>query len=205
MPISSNPSGRSTRKTEDVGSHVVRNLRFIRETMESAGAFTAMSGRAQVVIGATALGAAVLAARQPDQVRWLAVWLAEAVVAVGIATAGIIEKSRRRRLPLLSGVSRRFWPSLAAPLLVGAALTVALATRGQFEVLPGVWLLLFGAAIVAGGALSVPLVRAMGWSFLALGLAALLAPAAWGNALLAAGFGGLLAVFGVAIARRHGG
>ncbi|HZI65020.1 MAG TPA: hypothetical protein VFF17_00510 [Thermoanaerobaculia bacterium] len=193
------------RSPQQVRSHVVENLRFIRETMEAAGAFTAMSGRAQVVIGATALGAALLASRQPDGVRWLAVWLAEAVVAVAIATAGILEKSRRRRLPLLSGVSRRFWPSLAAPLFVGAALTVALATRGQFDVLPGVWLLLFGAAIVAGGALSVPLVRAMGWSFLALGLGALFAPPAWGDAFLAGGFGGLLAVFGVAIARRHGG
>jgi hypothetical protein len=68
-----------------------------------------------------------------------------------------------------------------------------------------VWLLLFGAAVVAGGAVSVPLVRAMGWSFLALGLAALVLPAAWGDPLLAAGFGGVLALFGGAIARRHGG
>jgi hypothetical protein len=195
----------SSRNSEEVHSHVVRNLRFIRETMEAAGAFTAMSGRAQVLIGATALGAAALAARQSEPVRWLAVWLVEAVVAVSIATVGILEKARRRRLPLLSGVSRRFWPSLAAPLLVGAALTVALTTRGQYEVLPGVWLLLFGAAVVAGGALSVPLVRAMGWSFLALGLGALLAPPSWGDVLLAAGFGGLLALFGIAIARRHGG
>jgi len=188
-----------------VRSHVVENLRFIRETMEAAGAFTAMSGRAQVVIGATALGAAFIASSQPDRLRWLAVWLAEAVIAVSIATVGILDKARRRRLPLFSGVSRRFWPSLAAPLFVGAALTAALTKQGQYDVLPGVWLLLFGAAVVAGGALSVPLVRAMGWSFLALGLGALLAPPSWGDALLALGFGGLLGLFGIAIARRHGG
>lgn len=197
-------SGDSLRKPEDVRSHVVENLRFIRATMEAAGAFTAMSGRAQMVIGATAIGAAVVAANQPDRIRWLVTWLVEAVIALGIATLGIAGKARRRRLPLFSGVSRRFWPSFASPLLVGALLTVALVKRGQYDLLPGAWLLLFGAGVVSGGALSVPLVRAMGWSFLALGLVALFLPAA-GDLLLAAGFGGLLAVFGFAIARRHGG
>jgi hypothetical protein len=37
-----------------------------------------------------------------------------------------------------------------------------------------------------------------------LGVVALLVPA-WGNALLAAGFGGLNLLFGIFIARRHGG
>jgi hypothetical protein len=189
----------------DVDSHVVRNLRFIRETMEAAGAFTAMSGRAQVVIGTTALVATYVAASQPDRWRWLGVWLVEAVIAAALATVGIVEKSRRRRLPLSSGVSRRFWPSFAAPILVGAVLTAALALRGEHELLPGTWLLLFGAAVIAGGALSVPLVRAMGWSFLALGLAALAVPPSAANLLLGAGFGGLLIAFGFPIARRHGG
>ncbi len=132
-------------------------------------------------------------------------WLIEAGLAVTIAAIAIYGKARRRDLSLLSGASRRFWPSFTAPLVVGAVLTAALVSRSQHDLLPGVWLLLFGAAVVAGGAVSVPLVRAMGWSFLALGLAALLAPPAWGDALLAAGFGGLLALFGIAIARRHGG
>jgi len=189
----------------DVRSHVVENLRFIRETMEAAGAFTAMSGRAQVVIGATAVVAAFVAASQPDRLRWLGVWLVEAVIAAALATVGILEKARRRRLPLLSGVSKRFWPSFAAPLLVGAVLTAALALRGEYELLPGTWLLLFGAGVVAGGALSVPLVRAMGWSFLALGLAALAVPPSAADLLLGAGFGGLLIGFGFPIARRHGG
>ena len=191
--------------TIDVRSHAAENLRFIREAMESAGAFTAVSGHGQAIVGATALAAAVLAARQPTRERWLLAWLVEAAIAVGISAVAMGWKSKRRSLPLFSGGSRRFWPGFAAPLSVGALLTAALYSRGLFDLMPGVWLLLFGAAVVAGGVVSVPLVRAMGWSFVALGVAALFSPPAFADALLAAGFGGLLAGFGLAIARRHGG
>ncbi|MDQ5872973.1 MAG: hypothetical protein M3547_12310 [Acidobacteriota bacterium] len=198
------PGERDPVLARGVGSQAAANLRFIREAIENTGAFTAVSGWGQVVIGATALVAAAAAASQSSRERWLATWLLEAALAVTIAAVAMAVKARRRNLPLFSGPSRRFWPSFAAPLAVGAVLTAALVSRGEYEVLPGVWLLLFGAAVVAGGAVSVPLVRGMGWSFLALGVPALLAPA-WGDAFLAAGFGGLLAIFGVAIARRHGG
>ena len=45
----------------------------------------------------------------------------------------------------------------------------------------------------------------MGSLFLLLGALALLAPSAWGDGFMAAGFGGLHVVFGVLIARKHGG
>jgi hypothetical protein len=195
----------TARHAEDVGSHAAANLRFIRETMESAGSFTAVSGWGQVAIGATAVVAAIVAARQPTRVRWLETWLLEAVLAVTVAGVAMAAKARRKRLPLFSGSSRRFWPAFTAPLAAGAILTAALVARGLFDPLPGVWLLLFGSAVVAGGAVSVPLVRIMGACFFVLGVAALVCPPGWGNAMLAVGFGGLLAVFGIAIARRHGG
>ena len=199
------PNDRGPLPARDVRSHAAANLRFIREAMESAGAFTAVSGWGQVAVGATALAAAALAARQPTRERWLVVWLGEALLAVAISAAAMAIKSRRRALPLFSGGSRRFWPGFTAPLAVGALLTAALYSRGLFDMMPGVWLLLFGAAVVAGGVVSVPLVRAMGWSFVALGVGALFGPKILPDALLSAGFGGLLAAYGVAIARRHGG
>lgn len=200
-----NPAVRPSSATTDVRTHAADNLRFIREAMESAGAFTAVSGWGQVAVGATALATAVLASRQPTAERWLAVWLGEALIAVAISAATMAMKSRRRTLPLFSGGSRRFWPGFAAPVVVGALFTAVLFTRGLFDLMPAAWLLLFGAAVVAGGVVSVPLVRAMGWSFIALGVVALVTPPRYSDALLAAGFGGLLAGFGVAIARRHGG
>jgi hypothetical protein len=195
----------TTERTRDVGSHAAANLRFIRETMESAGSFTAVSGWGQVAIGATAVVAAIVATRQPTKVRWLETWLLEAALAVTIAGVAMATKARRNRLPLFSGSSRKFWPAFTAPLAAGAILTAALVARGLFDPLPGVWLLLFGTAVLAGGAVSVPLVRIMGMCFFALGAATFLCPPGSRDAMLALGFGGLLAVFGIAIARRHGG
>jgi hypothetical protein len=199
------PKESRDRVPENVGSHAARNLRFIREALENAGSFTAVPGLGQIVIGATALPAAFVASRQPSRTLWLATWLIEAALAVTIAAAAMARKARRNGLPLLSGAGRRFWPAFAAPLVAGAVLTGALVAQGLFDFLPGVWLLLFGTAVVAGGSVSVPLVRRMGWCFVAMGVVALFTPPDLANALLALGFGGLLAGFGLAIARRHGG
>ena len=199
------PSEPDERRKDDVGSHAARNLRYIREALENAGSFTAVSGRGQAAIGATAILAALMAYRQPSRPAWLATWLLEATLGVAIGAAAMAAKARRNGLPVLSGAGRRFWPAFAAPLTAGAVLTAVLAGQGLFDVLPGLWLLLFGTAVVAGGSVSVPLVRWMGWCFVGFGVVAFLAPPELGDAVLAAGFGGLLTGFGVAIARRHGG
>ena len=181
------------------------HLAFIRQTMESATAFTAVSGWAQAAIGLTALLAARLAHEQPDPRRWLAVWLLEAVVAVVLAAAGMAWKARRSGVSLVSGPARKFAWNFAPPLLVGALLTVAFARVGLWGGLPAVWLLLYGTAIITGGSFSVRIVPAMGVAFLLLGAAALFTPDRWGDAWLAGGFGLLHVGFGIAIARRYGG
>jgi hypothetical protein len=158
-----------------------------------------------MAMGATALAASALAARQPTADRWLGVWLIEAIVAVAIGAAAMGRKARRTRSDLLSGPARRFLLTLTAPLGAGAVLTLVLARNGQTAILPGVWLLLYGTAVVSAGATSVRPVLAMGGCFMLLGAAALASPAAWGDGYLAAGFGGVQIGFGAVIARRHGG
>jgi hypothetical protein len=181
------------------------NLRFIRATMERATAFTAISGWGQLAVGVLALGAAVVAAGQPDADRWLATWLSTAVLALGIAVVSTGWKARRRQLALFTGPGRRFLLSFSPPLLVGALLTLVFYRAGLVPLLPGLWLLLFGTGVVTGGAFSVRPISVMGGAFMLLGALALLSPPAWGDGFMAAGFGGLHMIFGLVIARRHGG
>jgi hypothetical protein len=181
------------------------NLRFIRETMERASSFTAVPGWGQVGIGATALVATYVAAHQRNARLWLITWIGEALLSLGIAGWTMRRKAAAAETPLLSGPFRKVAFSFTPPLVVGALLTIILFKAGLTSAVPGMWLLLYGTAVVTGGAFSVSIVPVMGVCFLVLGAAAIFSPAALGNLFMAAGFGGLHIVFGVLIARSYGG
>jgi hypothetical protein len=181
------------------------NLKYIRETMERATAFTGISGWGQVAIGFTAIASASISAQQKTFEAWLAVWMAEAVIALLIAGWSIDRKARAAKMPLLSGPGRKVAFSLSPPIFAGAIVTVVLYRAGLTNAIPGLWLLLYGTGVVTGGMFSVSVVPIMGFCFMALGAAAFFAPAEYANWLMAAGFGGLHIVFGVIIARRYGG
>ena len=186
-------------------AHAASDLRFIRSAMERASAFTSLSGWGQVAVGATALVAAPFAAAQRTPERWLIVWLSEALVALALSVWSAAIKSQRLAVPLFGATGQRFALAFAAPAAAGAILTAALARAHQFELLPGAWLLAYGAAVTAGGAFSVRPVPLFGTCCVAIGALALASPPAWSAAWLALGFGALHIGFGLWIARRHGG
>jgi len=186
-------------------AHALDNLQYIRSAMERAGAFTAVPGVGGITLGCTALVVALLARRMWNADSWLAAWLGEAVLACLIGVAAAARKSRKANTALLSGPGRKFLLGFAPPLLAGALLTLVLYRAGLPAALPGVWLLLYGTGVLCGGAASVKVVPLMGICFMALGALALFAPAAWGNTLLAAGFGGLHILFGILIKVKYGG
>ncbi len=181
------------------------NLKYIRETMERATAFTAISGWGLVAIGITALAASAVSVPQKTFKAWLTVWLAEAVIALLIAGWSMDRKARAAKMPLLSGPGRKVAFSLSPPLFAGAIVTVVLYRAGLINAIPGLWLLLYGTGVVTGGMFSVNAVPIMGLCFMALGAIAFVAPAGFASWLMAVGFGGLHIVFGVIIARRYGG
>lgn len=190
-------------------NHALDNLRYIRETMERAGSFTAVPGWGGVVMGVTALAAAAFASHFASSGMWLAIWLAEAVVAMSIGVLAMWRKARAAGLPLWSAPARKFAFSFIPPLFVGALLTLSLWNAGAVGSIPGVWLMLYGVGVITGGAFSVPAIPVMGGCFLAEGAVALLLvpalPSVWADVWLGAGFGGLHIVFGAMIARRYGG
>jgi hypothetical protein len=198
-------SPRSEPEPPALHARAMDNLAFIRETMENAGAFTAVSGWGMVAVGAVALLAAAAAASRQSPLAWLAIWLVAATLAMLVSAWAIGRKAARARMPLLSGPGRKFVLSFTPSVVVGGVLTAVLFRAGFVSVLPGLWLMLYGTGVIAGGAFSVRIVPVMGLCFILCGMAALVTPPGWNDALLALGFGGLHIVFGTAIARRHGG
>lgn len=200
LPIRSQPS-----EPPEMQARAMDNLRFIRETMEAAGTFTAVSGWGQVVIGGTAVLAALLASRQRGGTEWVLVWAGEAILALFVSVWFMYNKARSASIPLLTASARKLLFSFTPVFVVGMVITFAFIERSLFALLPAVWMLLYGTAVVAAGAFSVRIVPVMGAAFILAGAAALFTPASWTTGVMIFGFGFLHIVFGVIIARRHGG
>jgi hypothetical protein len=191
-------------------AHALDNLRYIRETMERAGSFTAVPGWGGVVMGVTAVAAAGFASHQTSPESWISVWLAEGAVAIAIGLLAMGRKARAAGLPLWSAPARKFVFGFLPPLAAGAMLTIALWRAGAISSIPGSWLMLYGAGVICGGSFSVRPVPVMGAFFLLEGALALLvlpglAAPMWADVWLGAGFGGLHILFGAMIARKYGG
>lgn len=179
------------------------NLRYIRETMDRTASFTSVSGVGHAAAGLTALAAAVAGSRLEGE-AWLWLWLAEAAVGVALTVGFSVRKARRAGESLTRGSGRKFVLGFLPPAAAAVALTPALVATGAVALLPGVWLLLYGAAITTAGAFSVRAVPTMGVAFMAVGMLALALPDAR-DLWLGLGFGGVHLVFGGLIARRYGG
>lgn len=182
-----------------------RSLHYIRETMERSSSFTAVPGWGNVAIGVAGLSAAWIAAQRTSESEWLATWLAAAGICLLIGVAALTRKAMRMGIPVLGGAGRKFFYGLAPAFFSGALLTGVLYEASLVHLLPGVWLLLYGSAIVSAGMYSVPLIRQLGLVLIFLGTAAFFTPEGWGNALLALGFGGGHLVAGGLIVRQYGG
>ena len=174
--------------------------------MSRASEFTAVPGWGGVLMGVTALITAPIAGAPDGTRRWMWIWLADAAVAFVIALVGIAIKSKRSGTPLSkTAPAVRFALAFIPPLVAGMILTPVFAMMGLMARLPGCWLLLYGTAVATGGAFSVKVVPIMGLCFMTLGAIAFAAPTAWGQWLMAIGFGGLHIIFGFIIARSYGG
>jgi hypothetical protein len=190
---------------EPLSGRAAENLRYIRQAMERGATFTSIPGYGGAVMGGVALIASGVAARQPTGDRWLAAWLIAATIAAVIGLVAMARKAKRAGATLTGANARRFALGMAAPFIAGAAITYELWALESYTALPPTWLLLYGAGVLTGGIVSVPVVRVLGVCFMALGIAAIVTPPEWGNVWLATGFGGLQIGFGLYIAKNHGG
>lgn len=198
------PLSKQQREPLALHEHAQENLRFIRAAMESTTSFTGVSGLGYILAGISALLATWFAARQGSEGAWLAVWMGDLILAALVAFSLTAKKAFTQGSSLLSASGKKLLLAFLPTMLVGGVLTLSFWLNNRVSLLPGIWLCLYGAAVMTAGAWSVRLVPIMGAMFLGLGALALLAPVS-GDLLLAIGFGGLHILFGFIIRSKYGG
>jgi hypothetical protein len=188
-----------------LNERAIESLEFIRTTMARSAPFTAVSGAGGMAMGVLALVAAALARSSSSNEQWLTVWVLSAAVAVPVGFVLMRAKARRHDLALWSAAGRRFAQGFVPAIAAGAVLTFGLVRADAVDLVPAVWLLLYGAGVLAGSSSSVPVLAWLGALFMVLGVVSIFTPPALRDLWLAAGFGALQIGFGAYIARNHGG
>lgn len=196
-------------------ARAMENLSFIRDAMERSTPFTGISGKGMIVMGLIALAGGHVARLYPARPWWVYSWLVVALLGCLVGVAAMVWKMRALEQPSVARAARRFALNVAPAVLAGVVLTRMFFELALTAFMPGMWLLLYGAGVVAGGALSVRVVPLMGAAMMALGAATLLwtlwgarsfaQPDFVGELALALGFGGLHILSGIVVWRRYGG
>lgn len=188
-----------------LGDRAMDNLEFIRATMERSASFTAVPGYGGMLMGVTAVAAAVIASRQIYVRNELYVWGIEALLGALIGLFAMWQKSKLAGESLLSVPARKFALGSLPPFLVGVVVVLGLWQNGIYGLMAPICMLSYGAAIVCGGAFSVRIIPVMGWYFMALGAFTFILPIEYGNLMMGLSFGVLHIIFGAVIAKRYGG
>ncbi len=174
-----------------VHDHAEGHLRVIRSAMERAGSFTAVPGWGGVLMGTIGIVAGLAAARVQTPREWVLVWLMAAGLALPVGVAAMVHRARSGGVDLAAGVARRFVLSLATPVAAGVILSAGLLHRESYDLLPTVWLTLYGTGVLVAGIFSTRLITVLGICFMGLGTVAAFAPWWLATVLVAGGFGGL--------------
>jgi hypothetical protein len=189
----------------DLQQKAQQDLQFIRQAMERAEGVSSVSGLGGMLMGLTALLTAAVAIQESSLRAQLSIWITAAAFAVVIGALASWRKAAGEGLALHWDPLRRFLLCLVPVIAVAAMLTWRLWETPSIDVVPALWMMLYGAGVLAAGTYAVVAVRMLGACFIALGAVAIVCPVAWSNGLLAASFGGLHVLFGWWLYKRHGG
>ncbi|HZO21233.1 MAG TPA: hypothetical protein VFB37_01930 [Steroidobacteraceae bacterium] len=189
--------------TVALDSHALGTLNYIRASIEAASAF-AVPGIAGIAMGAVGVGATVVSSIPVLAPYWLQIWLCAAIAASALGVL-LVARQPARGAILYRGPARKFVLSLCPALLAGAVLTAVLWQVDESKLIPGMWLLLYGCAVLSASLMTsaaiMRLIATMGGLFVAYGLVAFELPPSWHNFILGLGFGALHLVFGILIGR----
>lgn len=151
------------------------DLQTIRQALEANSRLTSLSGGALLASGVLAFFAAgltSLAGAAEADLRaglghaqlWKMVllWSATLIVSVKLNLLGMMRRAREDGQPLAARLGKRVLFAMLPAMAVGGALTLGLAIQGRLDLIFAVWMLCYGAALIAAGAHSISSVRWLG-------------------------------------------
>jgi hypothetical protein len=183
-----------------IGAHLLAKVRRVRATLNSRRTVT-IPGVLGITVGIIGLAASVLACTAAFRAHWLEVWLLAAPVAAGVAGITLTQRRVGPRARRLEPEVLRFIAHLLPSLLAGAALTALACRAGFTHLVPGVWLLLYGCALLHASTVASRGLAILGTLFAVLALAAFELPQSQQLAVLGLGFGELHILHGVVTLR----
>jgi hypothetical protein len=191
-----------------IESRALGTLAYIRTSIESSGSM-AVPGMAGIVMGGIGIIATIAASVPQGAPHWLGIWLVAAAIAFALGGAMMAREAAQSGHARYLGPVRKFLLCLCPALLTGAALTFVLWRAGTTGLIPGVWLLLYGCAVLSASTVTIArtmrLICIMGAVFMLLGVLAFAAPPGTHTLILGMGFGALHTIFGLLIGQvSHG-
>lgn len=187
----------------------LRALSDIRSAIDRTTRYSTFSACSGFLAGAAALLGSGLCGLLPNWtgadpsrgIAFLEVWTAVFTVAACGLFVLTAMKARQRGEPLWTPIARTAFGALLGPALASLGASIVLVKTGRFDLLPGLWLTLYGCGLYAVSFFAPHFLRVMGLAFMALGWAAWLTPFGQAALWLGLGFGGLHLVFGMIVLR----
>jgi hypothetical protein len=187
-----------------IESRALGTLAYIRTSIESSSSMD-VPGMAGIVMGIIGVLAAIVVSLPRLAPHWLEIWLFAAPVALLFGGALMARQIARRGHTRYLGPARKFLLCLCPALLAGAVLTWVLWATRMTSVIPGMWLLLYGCAVLSASTVTIAgiarLICVMGALFVALGSMTFVLPTTMHTVMLGLGFGVLHIIFGILIGR----
>ena len=199
-------------------SEAVEHLATIRKIMESATKMTVLPGQAAIGGGFLALAGSAISYALMGATRFAAVsemtaerrlalillWVAVAVAAIGLDIALTVRLARKHGRSPWSRIAQLAAYAVGPSILVALILTIALGSRGLWEPLPAVWMMLYGIAIWMASILSTRAPGVLGLVFIAAGAVTLFWAAHVALIMVALTFGLAHIIYGIYLLKRFG-
>ena len=186
-------------------SDMERDLRFIRETMESSARYTNVPASGYLMTGALGLvgtyGTYLFLGKEkvlntaliaPGEIKTLMfLWILVFVAAVGIVVFCAWRKARKYHISAWNSLAARMFLSQTPLAFVTGVLTLAMAREGFYDFIPGMWLGIYGTILYSFSYFTGFEHKIEGIAFILLGITVLFVQGTIGLFLLGLGFGGI--------------